>query len=313
MVNLKELAKKENLFVSGHELCPGCGIPVILKLVLRTTTHPIIVSNASGCLQAASTNFPATSWKLNWIHTAAENAASAMSGIQATYLSLKKQGKLPTDKEIKFLVIGGDGTTYDTGLRSVSGAMERGENFVYLCYDNQMFAYSGGQRSSASPMGAATTTTPPGKVLPGKLQSRKDISQILAAHKIPYVAQSAPWIWQDLYKKAERAFETTGPAYLNILNPCPYRWKAPTNKSIEISKLAADTCVWPIYEIKDGAEITVNYKPKKKLPVTSWLKSQARFTHLLKSENNWIVKKIQEEVDKDWEFLLSSEKLNRTN
>lgn len=313
MVNLKELSKKENLFVSGHELCPGCGIPVILKIVLRTTKYPVVVSNSSGCLQAASTNFPGTSWKLNWIHSALENAAVTMSGIQATYSSLKKQGKLPVDKEIKFLVIGGDGATYDTGLRSISGAMERGENFVYLCYDNQMYACSGGQRSSASPMGASTTTTPSGKVLPGKLQSRKNISNIFAAHKIPYVAQSAPWIWQDLYKKAERAFETSGPAYLNVLTPCPYRWKIPVNKSIEITKLAADTCVWPIYEIKDGTKVTVNYKPKKKLPVTVWLESQSRFTHLFKVENNWIVKKIQEEVDKDWEFLLSSENKNRNN
>lgn len=312
MINLKELAQQEDLFVSGHELCPGCGIPVILKIVLRTTKHPIVISNAGGCLQAASTKYPGTSWKLNWIHSASENAAGTMSGIQATYSSLKKQGKLPVDKEIKFLVIGGDGVTYDSGLRSVSGAMERGENFVYLCYDNQMYACSGGQRSSATPMGAATSTTPSGKVLPGKLQARKNISSIFAAHKIPYVAQSAPWNWQDLYKKAEKAFEVPGPAYLNILSPCPHRWNAPVNKSIEITKLAADTCVWPIYEIKDGTKVTVNYKPRKKLPVTDWLESQDRFTHLLKVENNWIVKKIQEEVDKDWEFLLSSEN-NRTN
>lgn len=313
MISLKELARKEDLFVSGHEMCPGCGIPVILKIILRTVQCPVVVSNASGCLQSASTNFPATSWKMNWIHTTVESAAGTMSGIQATYSSLKKKGKLPVDKELKFLVIGGDGATYDSGLRSISGAMERGEDFVYLCYDNQLCACSGGQRSSASPIGAATSTTPSGNVLPGKLQSRKNISSIFAAHEIPYVAQSAPWIWQDLFKKAERAFETAGPAYLNVLTPCPSMWKAPTDKSIEITKLAADTCVWPIYEIKDGTKVTVNYKPKKKLPVTLWLESQARFTHLLKVENNWIVKKIQEEVDKDWEFLLSSENKNRTN
>ncbi|MCI0471763.1 MAG: thiamine pyrophosphate-dependent enzyme [Candidatus Aminicenantes bacterium] len=313
MVNLKDLAKKDDLFVSGHDLCPGCGIPVILKIVLRTTNNPIIAANASGCLQSASTTFPATSWRLNWIHTAMENAAATMSGIQAACSALKKQGKLPGEKEINFLVIGGDGSTYDTGLRSISSAMERGENFVYLCYDNQMYACSGGQRSSASPMGAATATTPSGKILPGKLQPRKNIVDIFAAHKIPYVAQSAPWLWQDLYRKAGKAFEIPGPAFINVLTPCPYRWKIPTNKSIEITKLAVDTCAWPIYEIENGTKVTVNYKPKKKLPVTAWLQPQARFTHLFKAENNWIVKKIQEEIDEEWNFLLSSENKNRIN
>ncbi len=313
MINLKELARKEDLFVSGHDLCPGCAIPVILKIVLRATECPVVVSNACGCLQAGTTAFPGTSWKLNWIYSASEDATATMSGIYATYSALKKKGKLPGDKDIKFVVIGGDGSTYDNGFRSLSGAIERGEDFVYLCYDNQLCSGSGGQRSSASPMGAATTTTPAGKVFPGKLQSRKNITNIIAAHKIPYAAQSSPGMWQDLYKKAEKAFETPGPAFLNVISPCPRRWKAPANKSIELARLAADTCVWPMYEIKHGKKITVTYKPKNKLPVTTWLESQTRFAHLLKSENKWIVEKIQDEVDKDWQFLISSENNNRTN
>jgi len=312
MVTLKELASKEDLFAAGHTLCPGCAIPVILKLVLRATTYPIVVSSTSGCLPAASATFPRTSWKLNWIHTDSGNAAAAMSGISAMYRSLKKQGKLPlpVEKERKFLVIGGDGATYDSGFGSLSGALARDDDFVYLCYDNQLHAGSGGQSTSATPMGASTATTPAGNVLPGKLQFRKDISKIIASHKIPYVGQSAPWIWQDLYKKAEKAFEVPGPAYLNVLSPCPNRWEIPTGKSIELTKLAADTCVWPIYEIKQGTKgtkVTVNYKPRQKLPVMEWLKSQARFKHLLVQENKWIVDKIQEEVDKDWKLLLSSE------
>lgn len=313
MLNLHELAARDDVFVSGHDLCPGCGIPVILKIVLRTVKSPLVVTNSSGCLQAGSSKFPGSAWKLNWLHSSAENAAATMSGIHATYSSLKKRGKLPVETEIKFLVIGGDGATYDSGLRSISGAVERGENVVYLCYDNQLYAHSGGQRSAASPMGAATTTTPSGSALPGKLQARKNITGIFAAHKIPYAAQTAPWFWQDLHKKAETAFETSGPAYLNVLAPCPTRWSTPTNKSIEIAKLAADTCVWPIYEVKYGRKVTVNYKPKKKLPVTAWLESQTRFSHLFASENKWIVEKIQEEVDKDWEFLLASETKDRIN
>jgi pyruvate ferredoxin oxidoreductase beta subunit len=307
MATLKELALKEDLFTAGHSMCPGCGIPVVLKLVLRAAKCPLVVSNATGCLQMASANYPRSSWKVNWIHSAFENAASTMSGITATYRSLKKQGKLLVAKEPKFLVIGGDGATNDIGFGALSGALERGDDIVYLCYDNQLYANTGGQASSATPMGASTSTTPAGDMLPGKLRNRKDICRIIAAHDIPYVAQSAPWIWQDLYKKAEKAFDVSGPAYLNVLTPCPCEWKTPTHKSIELTRLAADTCIWPIFEIKSGTRITVNYKPKQKLPVTEWLKSQARFQHLLNRENKWIVDKIQEEVDKDWEFLLSSE------
>jgi pyruvate ferredoxin oxidoreductase beta subunit len=308
MAILKELASRDDLFTSGHSMCPGCAIPVALKLVLGSTKNPLVVSNAGGCLQRGSTVYPRTSWKVNWLHTSAGTAASAMSGIAAMYRSLKKQGKLPVSKETKFLIVGGDGATSDLGFSAVSGAMERGDDMVYFCYDNQLSATTGGQASSATPMGASTTTTPAGDVLPGKLRFGKNIVGIIAAHRIPYVAQSAPWIWQDLYKKAERAFEISGPAYLNVLTPCPDEWKIPTHLSIQITKLAADTCVWPIFEIRQGEYVTVNYKPKQKLPVTEWLKSQARFQHLLNPENKWIVDKIQEEVDKDWELLLSSEK-----
>ena len=143
--------------------------------------------------------------------------------------------------------------------------------------------------------------------MPGKLLARKNITAIIAAHNVSYVAQSAPWIWKDLFRKAEKAFEVPGPAYLNVLSPCPNEWKIPTAKGIEMTKLAADTCIWPIYEIKTGKNVTVNYKPKQKLPVTQWLKSQARFQHLLVRENKWIVDRIQEEVDKEWNLLLSLE------
>jgi pyruvate ferredoxin oxidoreductase beta subunit len=307
MIGLKELAQKEELFTAGHSLCTGCGIPAVLKLVLRASRSPLVVANDTGCLQMASTRHPLSSWKVNWIHTGFGTSAATMSGITAMYRSLKKQGKLPDQKDRKFLVIGGDGATYDIGFGALSGALERGSDFVYLCYDNQLNASTGCQASSATPMGASTATTPSGDALPGKMRFNKNITRIIAAHNIAYVAQSAPWIWRDLYTKAEKAFETPGPAYLNVLTPCPTEWKTPSEKTIQLTKLAADTCVWPIYEIKNGTRITVNYKPKQKLPVTHWLKSQARFKHLLNNENKWIVEKIQEEVDKDWELLLSSE------
>lgn len=313
MITLKELARKDDLFVSGHGLCSGCAIPTILKLVLRASKYPIVVSNATGCLQIASTPYPRSSWKLNWIHSAMGNAPATMSGIAAMYRSQKRSGKLPGGKESKFLVIGGDGATGDIGFGSLSGSMERGDDFVYLCYDNQLYSSTGGQRSSASPMGASTSTTPAGEILPGKMQFKKDISHMIAAQKIPYMAQTVPWIWQDLFKKAERAFDTSGPAFLNVLSPCPTEWKTPTDKTIELTRLAVETCVWPVYEVKNGTKVTINYKPKTKLPVTEWLNSQPRFRHLLVSENKWIVEKIQEEVDENWDYLLSSESNTRDN
>jgi len=307
MVKLEELTKKEDLFVSGHGLCPGCGIPIILKLVLRATTHPIVIVNATGCLQISSTRFPLTSWKSNWIHSSLGNAASTISGIETMYNVFKKKGKL-TDTEIKFLAIVGDGGTNDVGFSSLSGAIERGHDFVYLCYDNQSYASSGGQRSSASPIGTSTSTTPTGKILPGKLQYRKDITKIVAAHKPLYVAQAAPWNWEDLYTKAGKAFNIEGPAYLNVLSPCPEKWGIPSDKSIELTRVAADTCIWPIYEVEEDNNIKLNYKPENKLPVTEWLKRQNRFEHLLNSENKWIVDEIQNEVDKNWNRLLINEK-----
>lgn len=313
MATLKALALKDDLFTAGHTLCSGCGVSVVLKSVLRAAKYPLVVSNATGCLQRSSANFPRTSWKLNWLHSSGGDAAATMSGIQAVYRSLKRRGKLSTDKERKFLVLGGDGATYDMGLGAISGALERGDDIVYLCYDNQVYDAAGGYSSSATPMGAATVTTPAGKVLPGKLQKRKAIVKITAAHYAPYVAQTSPFLWQDMYKKAEKAFETNGPAFLSVLCPCPPVWKISTETSIHLTRLAADTCVWPIYEIKNGRRLTVNYKPKKKLPVTEWLKPQVRFQHLMLPENKWIVDKIQHEVDKEWEFLLSSENGNQIN
>jgi len=207
----------------------------------------------------------------------------------------------------------GDGGTNDIGFSSLSGAIERGHDFVYLCYDNQSYANSGGQCSSASPIGTSTSTTPTGKILPGKLQYRKDITRIIAAHKLPYVAQAAPWNWEDLYTKAGKAFNIEGPAYLNVLSPCPKIWGIPSDKSIELTRIAADTCIWPLYEIEGDNNIKLNYKPENKLPVTEWLKKQDRFEHLLNIENKWIVDEIQNEVDKNWNRLIYNEKKGINN
>jgi len=299
---LKDLAQMEDRLVAGHGMCLGCGIPLIFKIVLRATEDPIVVANATGCLEVCTTIFPRTAWNCMWVHSAFENAAATAAGVEAMYKSLKNKGKIPADKKIKFLAVGGDGGTYDIGIQSLSGAMERGHNIVYVCYDNNAYANTGGQRSSATPLGASATTSPAGTKSPGKAQKKKDLTKILAAHNIPYVAQASPHRWQDLYNKAKKAFEVDGPAFLNVLCLCPTEWKYEESQGIKLAQLAADTCVWPLYEVEDG-KYKINYKPKEKKPVLEWLKSQGRFRHLFKEENAWMLEAIQKQTDKDWEDL----------
>ncbi|MFP4083146.1 MAG: thiamine pyrophosphate-dependent enzyme [Candidatus Aminicenantes bacterium] len=302
MAKLKELAEMEERLVAGHGMCVGCGIPLIFKIILRATEDPVIMANATGCLEVCTTIFPRTSWNMTWIHSAFENAASTIAGVEAMYNALRNKGRIPKDKKIKFLGVGGDGGTYDIGLQALSGAVERGHNFVYVCYDNNAYANTGGQRSSATPMAASTTTSPAGAKSYGKTQARKDLTRIMAAHKIPYAAQASPARWQDLYKKAQKAFEVEGPAFLNVLCLCPTEWKYEASQGIELAKTAADTCVWPLFEFADG-KYKINYKPKEKKPVEEWLKPQGRFRHLFKEENAGVIEEIQKQVDEDWEEL----------
>jgi len=301
-VKLKDLAQMEDRLVAGHGMCLGCGIPLIFKIILRATEDPVVVANATGCLEVCTTIFPRTAWNCMWVHSAFENAAATAAGVETMFKALKNKGKIPADKKIKFLAVGGDGGTYDIGIQSLSGAMERGHDIVYVCYDNHAYANTGGQRSSATPMGASATTSPAGTRSPGKVQKKKDLTKILAAHNIPYVAQASPHRWQDLYNKAKKAFEVEGPAFLNVLCLCPTEWKYEESQGIKLAQLAADTCVWPLYEVENGT-YKINYMPKEKKPVLEWLKSQGRFRHLFKEENAWMLEAIQKQTDKDWEDL----------
>jgi len=292
MPSLKVLSKKEDLLSSGHRLCPGCGASIIVRQALLASEKPVVVACATGCLEVATTIYPFTAWKTPFIHNAFENAASTLSGVEAAYCSLKKQGKI--DKEINFIAFGGDGGTYDIGIQALSGAMERGHNFLYICYDNEAYMNTGIQRSSASPRGAATTTSPVGKATPeGKQEYRKDLTQIMVAHNSPYVAQASPGYYNDLMKKVEKALSIEGPTFIDVLSPCPRGWRYDASRTIEIAKLAVLTGFWPLYEVENG-KYRITYKPKKKRkPFKEWLKSQGRFKHLLKEENKEIVEQLE--------------------
>lgn len=301
---LKEVVQKPDRLTGGHRMCAGCGAPTVVRGVLRALKPEdrAVVGCATGCLEVATTIYPYTAWKDSFIHNAFENAAATVSGVEAAYKALKRKGKVT--ETFKFITFGGDGGTYDIGIQSLSGAMERGHDMVYVCYDNGAYMNTGIQRSSATPKYANTTTSPSGKVLPGKMQYRKDLAGVLAAHEIPYVAQSAiTQNMKDLYEKAEKAIYTPGPAFLNVLAPCPRGWRYDTPKLLEISKLAVDTCVWPLYEVVNG-EWKLTYKPKEKLPVEEWLKPQGRFKHLFEKHNAHLIEDLQREVDVRWEKLL---------
>jgi pyruvate ferredoxin oxidoreductase beta subunit len=298
---LKELAKRGDRLSPGHRLCAGCTAPIVTRMILNAIDEPVVVANATGCLEVSTALFPYTAWRVPWIHSAFENAAATIAGVESMYQSLKRQGKI--DRDIKFIAFGGDGGTYDIGIQALSGALERGHPMLYVCYDNEAYMNTGIQRSSATPMGADTTTTPKGKQSAGKKQWRKDLAAIVAAHHVPYVAQASPHRWKDLMTKARKGVAADGPAFLSVLAPCNRGWRFETSDGIKAAELAVETCFWPLFEVENGKWI-LNYKPKNKLPVIEWLKTEGRFQHLFKDEREEVLEAFQREVDERWEQLL---------
>ncbi|MDA8155072.1 MAG: thiamine pyrophosphate-dependent enzyme [Actinomycetota bacterium] len=303
-LKLKELSKKPDIFCHGHRMCSGCGAPTVVKMVLLATEYPVVISNATGCLEVSSCIQDLTAWKTPWIHSAFENAAATIAGVETMYKSLLKRGKMP--ENVKFIAFGGDGGTYDIGFQSLSGAMERWHDMLYICYDNGAYMNTGIQRSSATPLGADTTTSPAGSAIPGKLQPRKDLTKIMAAHGIPYAAQASPSHWMDLMKKVRKAHEIKGPKFMNIIAPCNRGWRSQTDDSILLSRLAVETCYWPLYEVEDG-KLKITSKPKEKKPVAEFMKPQGRFKHLFAPGNEALLERVQQEIDKNWERLLKED------
>ncbi|MGC9359566.1 MAG: thiamine pyrophosphate-dependent enzyme [Anaerolineae bacterium] len=306
-IRLRDIIDQEERLAPGHRLCAGCAEPIIVRQILHAIEGPVVVSTATGCLEVATTVYPFTSWRVPWIHNAFENAATTISGAEAAFKALKRRGAIPEDKQITFVAFGGDGASYDIGLQFISGALERGHKFIYVCLNNEAYMNTGIQRSGATPRGAHTTTSPAGDVLPGKTQWRKPFTRIMAAHDIPYVAQAAPHNWRDLMTKAKKAARADGPAVINVLAPCPRGWRHATDGALNVSQLAADTCYWPLYEVENGTKVTVNYKPRDKRPVAEWFETQGRFRHLFRPANAGLLQEIQQKVDQEWERLLHEE------
>ncbi len=311
-LNIKKVASKPERFTGGHRLCAGCGAGIVVRAIMGALEEddPAVVTCATGCLEVSSFLYPYTSWKDSFIHSAFENASATTGGAEAAHKALKRRGKIKEDH--KFITFGGDGGTYDIGFQSLSGAMERGHNFTYVCYDNGAYMNTGVQRSSATPTYAHATTTPVGEISSGNQTYRKDLTEILAAHHIPYAAQTAPLgNFKELYNKAEKAIYTDGPTFLNVFAPCPRGWGYKPENLMEIIQLAVDTCFWPLYEVEND-QWRLTYTPKKKRPIEDFMRGQTRFSHLFEEGNEHLIKEIQDEIDRRWELLLRKCEASKT-
>ncbi len=304
----KDIAEKPDQFLSGHRACAGCAPANVLRLVMKATRGPTIVTEATGCMEVVSSVYPYTSWGVPWLHTAFETAAANASGIDAGLKAQKRKGLLK--EHIDIIAFAGDGGTYDIGLQALSGAVERGHDFLFVLYDNEGYMNTGIQRSGGTPMGASTTTTPAGSVIPGKLQHKKPITDIMVAHDMEYVATASQYYWKDLLVKVRKGLEVEGPAFLHVFAPCPRGWRSDPAKSVEYSKLAVESCVFPLWEAVNGQyqlstpSKLVELAPQKKKPITDYMKGQGRYRHLFTPQNKYVLDEIQRWTDERWAKLL---------
>jgi len=291
------LVTKEEYFAPGHRACIGCGEALAVRLACKAMGQNVIVANATGCMEIVASQIPYTSWRVPWIHTLFENTAAVASGIEAGLKAMVRKGQIP-DQGTNIVAIAGDGGTVDIGLQALSGAMERGHNFLYLCFDNEAYMNTGIQRSSATPFGASTTTSPAGKVSIGQFSWKKDMPAIAVAHNIPYVATACPSYPFDLMEKVGKGLAVKGPAYIHIFSVCPTGWRCPADLTIRIGRLAVETGVFPLYEVENGSYKLSLDLPRLR-PVTDYMKLQGRFRHLTPD----IIDKIQHTISEKYEEL----------
>jgi pyruvate ferredoxin oxidoreductase beta subunit len=293
----KNMVPLADTLAPGHSFCIGCGEALALKLACKALGENVIISMSTGCAEICTSPLPVTSWRVPWIHTLFENNSAVISGVEAGSKILMAKGKKPR-KEIKYVAMGGDGATSDIGLQALSGALERGHDFLYLCWDNEAYMNTGIQRSSATPYGASTTTAPAGKVSIGQKTRKKNMVEIAAAHDIPYAATASIGYPFDLMNKVKKGAETKGPAYVHVFVPCPTGWRHASDMAVELGRLAVETGVFPLYEVEHG-RYRMNVSPSTLKPVEEYLKPQGRFRHLPEEE----IRKIQEMVNEEYERL----------
>jgi len=292
------LVDKNEYITSGHRACQGCAEVLAVRHVMKALGRDTIIANSTGCMEIISSPLPLTAWQVPWIHVAFENSSAVISGVESGMKALMRKGRVG-ERKINYVAMGGDGATVDIGMGQLSGALERGHDFVYVCFDNEAYMNTGIQRSSSTPWGASTTTSPAGKESIGQKTRKKNMPQIAVAHNIPYVATACPSYPFDLMEKVKKAAATPGAAYVHVLSVCPTGWRIPIDEGIRYGRLAVESGVFPLYEVVDG-KYTMTYKPEKLLPVTDYLKGQGRFRHLSPAD----LEHIQEGVTQDYEKLL---------
>jgi len=292
----KNLVAKDELLTPGHRACQGCGSGLTIRLSLKALGKDTIVGIPAGCWAGVGSMYPDTAWRIPWMQTLFENAAAQMSGIESAYRILMDKGKMP-ERKINCVAIAGDGATNDIGVAALSGVLERGHDILYICLDNEAYMNTGIQRSSATPYGASTSTTPAGKVSIGQTTWKKNMIEIVAAHNIPYVASACPSYPFDLMNKVKKGAEIKGPAYIHVFAPCPTGWRVPPDSTIGIGRLAVETGVFPLYEVENGRYKLNIDRPSLK-PVEEYLKPQGRFRHLSDTDIEMIQKRVSEEYNK---------------
>jgi len=290
MTNKKYKAPLAHLLNPGHSACAGCGMIIAARLLVDTAGPNSIMSNATGCSEVTTTQYPMTSFKIPWIHSLFENPSCLATGIAA---SLKHQKK---DEGINIIAVGGDGATFDIGLGHISGMWERGDNVLYVCYDNEAYENTGNQTSGSTPIDAATTTAPSGKQSFGNPTRKKDMIKIALAHHVPYVATATVGYPIDLVAKVKKALTVKGPKYLQIYTPCVPGWGIEPKDTFSVSKLAVATGYYPIIEYVDG-KLVNKMKINKQAPIEDFLKTQRRFKHLFKPGAEAELKKWQKICD----------------
>lgn len=272
-------AERRNALTCGHRACQGCGEALGARYVLDTAFEAaggkLVTVNATGCLEVFSTPYPESAWQVPWLHSLFANAASVASGVAA---ALEAQGRT----DVRVMAQGGDGGTVDIGFACLSGMFERGDDVLYVCYDNEAYMNTGVQRSGATPAYARTATTEAVGPVPGNAPGRgKDVPRIAMAHEIPYVATATVAELRDLEAKVTKAMSLRGPRYLHVLVPCPLGWGAATADTVRLARLAQRSGLFPVYEAEHG-EVTSVLPIRDRVPVEEYLRPQRRYAHLFK-------------------------------
>jgi pyruvate ferredoxin oxidoreductase beta subunit len=297
------LVNKKELFSAGHRACQGCGEVLAVRLMCKALGENTVIASATGCMEIVSSLYPSTAWEVPWIHVAFENAAAVASGVEAGLKALRKKGRID-DRYIKVVGMAGDGGTMDIGLQALSGAMERGHDMLFVCFDNEAYMNTGIQRSSGTPMGASTTTAPAGKISYGQKTWKKNMPEIMVAHNIPYVATASPSYPLDFIRKVEKAKKIKGPSYIHCFSVCPTGWRSPSHLTIALGRLVVETGIFPLYEVENGKYKISAEMPKKLKPIKDYFKTQGRFRHLGEHE----IKMIQQRVESEYNKILDKVK-----